>query len=872
MAFTQDFRTQRRNYNDGDTRIGEKDRIWYDSITNTLRISDGETPGGVAVGGAGGGGDYTLPTASTTVKGGVKVDGTTITISNQVISGFSGSYTDLTDKPTLFNGAYDSLSGKPTLFSGSYADLTNKPTLFSGSYTDLTNKPVIPSLTGYATETFVTSQGYLTSVGTISYNDLSNKPTLFSGSYTDLSNKPTLFSGSYTDLTDKPTIPTNTNQLTNGAGFITGYTETDPVFVAHASYNITSTQITNWDTAYGWGDHAGAGYLTSVGTISYNDLSDKPTLFSGSYTDLTNKPSLFSGSYNDLTDKPNLSSTYQFSVAADDSTQRLISTGETVKFIGAGGITTSSDAEGAVTITQATTTSLVNGNLSVVLNTDGSMTFPSNRVDGGANTIALWSSNQSSLVWRGAGGAGLPLQSVVQAREGLVNIGTTTGILTGAQTNYSWQFNTSGQMTFPDSTIQTTAWTGSVSYTNVTDKPTLFSGSYTDLTDKPTLFSGSYNDLTNKPTIPSDVSDLTDNDNLLGGSGGDLVAGNYVVKAVKGGSAQTVTSSSDAIVTFVDDFDPQNWFSSNKFQPNVAGYYSIDTHVWWDAGAVTNNQSNIQLRKNGTTQVAISQNQILTGSGYAQSISTIVYFNGTTDYVEVTAFTGNTTSQNINGAGTGTYFTAALYAYGTFSGSYNDLTNKPTIPTNVSQLVNDSGYVTASAIPAQFTFNVAADDSTQRTVGSQETVKFIGAGGITTASDAEGNITITQGSSSGVFSNQYSLTTTTSNATETELLVNGSTRIPVATNTSVNYIVNITARRTDTPGDYAFFEIRGVAANNAGTVSDIGSVYEVVVARTNASYLVDVRADDTNNSVNVYVTGVSGHTVDWKAVVQTIEV
>jgi hypothetical protein len=187
-------------------------------------------------------------------------------------------------------------------------------------------------------------------------------------------------------------------------------------------------------------------------------------------------------------------------------------------------------------------------------------------------------------------------------------------------------------------------------------------------------------------------------------------------------------------------------------------------------------------------------------------------------------------------------------------------------------LVNDSGYITASAIPAQFTFNVAADDSTQRTIGSQETVKFIGAGGITTASDAEGNITITQGNSSSVFSNQYSLTTTTSNATETELLVNGSTRIPVATNTSVNYIVNIAARRTDTPGDYAMFEVRGVAANNAGTVSDIGSVYEVVVARTNAGYLVDVRADDTNNSVNVYVTGVSGHTVDWKAVVQTIEV
>ena len=41
-------------------------------------------------------------------------------------------------------------------------------------------------------------------------------------------------------------------------------------------------------------------------TISYNDLSNKPTLFSGSYSDLTNKPTLFSGAYSDLTSKPTL--------------------------------------------------------------------------------------------------------------------------------------------------------------------------------------------------------------------------------------------------------------------------------------------------------------------------------------------------------------------------------------------------------------------------------------------------------------------------------------------------------------------------------------------------------------------------------------
>lgn len=51
-------------------------------------------------------------------------------------------------------------------------------------------------------------------------------------------------------------------------------------------------------------------FATVATSGSYNDLTDKPALFSGSYDDLTNKPTLAtvatSGSYNDLTDKPKL--------------------------------------------------------------------------------------------------------------------------------------------------------------------------------------------------------------------------------------------------------------------------------------------------------------------------------------------------------------------------------------------------------------------------------------------------------------------------------------------------------------------------------------------------------------------------------------
>lgn len=49
---------------------------------------------------------------------------------------------------------WESITGKPT-----FATVAT-----SGSYNDLTNKPTIPSLSGYATQNWVTSQGYLTSI------------------------------------------------------------------------------------------------------------------------------------------------------------------------------------------------------------------------------------------------------------------------------------------------------------------------------------------------------------------------------------------------------------------------------------------------------------------------------------------------------------------------------------------------------------------------------------------------------------------------------------------------------------------------------------------------------------------------------------
>ena len=54
------------------------------------------------------------------------------------------------------------------------------------------------------------------------------------------------------------------------AGYLTSYTETDPIYTASSWYTTTNNS-TNWDTAYGWGDHSAAGYLTSF--TETNDLT-----------------------------------------------------------------------------------------------------------------------------------------------------------------------------------------------------------------------------------------------------------------------------------------------------------------------------------------------------------------------------------------------------------------------------------------------------------------------------------------------------------------------------------------------------------------------------------------------------------------------
>jgi hypothetical protein len=78
------------------------------------------------------------------------------------------------------------------------------------------------------------------------------------------------------------------------------YNETDPVFGAAPAKNITSGNITNWNTAYGWGNHAGL-YRPVSWVPAWSDVTGKPAFAtvatSGSYNDLINKPAIINSQW-----------------------------------------------------------------------------------------------------------------------------------------------------------------------------------------------------------------------------------------------------------------------------------------------------------------------------------------------------------------------------------------------------------------------------------------------------------------------------------------------------------------------------------------------------------------------------------------------
>jgi len=319
------------------------------------------------------------------------------------------------------------------------------------------------------------------------------------------------------------------------------------------------------------------------------------------------------------------------------------------------------------------------------------------------------------------------------------------------------------------------------------------------------LFSGSYADLTNKPTIPTLVSQLANDSGFLtsvGNISNIQSEGNINIEVNLTDSTKRIWQyGEDGALTLPGGSNINTY--DNGSVDLVAG---SDVDAAASAGLLSNNTLNLMKVDNAGAYIATTdQAKYLTyewnfGTDGTTQFPNSRLFN-TNDFqiqspnvtLLSTGLVTVRTSQGIPSA------IGAIYSY---SGdwSLNPRTNLPTyvyyglgsgltvtisesggVPTGVTIVNPGSGYengqsvnVTSGSatiafpiiVPAtkdwSFGFDglltfpdgtkqstapaitIAADDSTQRTIYlGEETVKFVGAGGITTASDGEGNITIT---------------------------------------------------------------------------------------------------------------------------------
>lgn len=122
-----------------------------------------------------------------------------------------------------------------------------------------------------------------------------------------------------------------------------------------------------------------------------------------------------------------------------------------------------------------------------------------------------------------------------------------------------------------------------------------------------------------------------------------------------GAFASTATNTANNTYTKVvlasEEFDTNNCFDTglSRFTPNVAGYYQFNGAIY--GGGYTNQL--VTIFKNG----AEAKRGIFTGSASSlivPTVSSMIYMNGTTDYVEMFWYQSSGVTVNL---GTGSYLT-----------------------------------------------------------------------------------------------------------------------------------------------------------------------------------------------------------------------
>ena len=653
----------------------------------------------------------------------------TLTLTGSQIAISGGNNIDI---GPLVNGDYNNLSNKPTI-PADVSDLTDTTNLLSDSQS-LSLSGTNISISGGNS---VDLAGLFTNTDnqTLSWNSANNYLTISNGNYVDLSalaggggasnitdlgdvdtssagHTPTngqalvwsqamghwmpgdVFDGDYNSLSNQPTIPANQTLLLSGTDLsISGG---NSVSLAGISGTSAWSGITGTPTTI-------AGYgITDAFDGDYNNLTNKPTLFSGAYADLTGKPTI-PADVSDLTDTTSLLGGGSQSLSLS-GTQLSISGGNTVDFAG---MFTDTDNQTLSFNTGTNILTIANG-----------------------NTVDL-----STL----AGGSSI---STIDDLSDVAVTSTSDG-------QFLVYNNTSGE--WENQTVN------------------IFDGDYTNLTNKPTLFSGSYTDLTDKPTIPANLGDLANVSSSAPSTGHVLKwSGSEWAPAADstatGGSGISLTDLSSGVglsynnvtgqfslnasIGDLLDVNTSGIASGQILKWNGSAFIAGDDNVLQDTDSLPEGSANLyytdarfDARFNikttdnlieGTTNKYYSdaqvdarlQTQLQAGTGInitvgAGGVLTIDSTGAGASYTDADArsaislstgtASGNGSLSYNSTSGAFTFAPADLSNYSTFSGDYDDLTNKPSIVTlgNLSATnaaASGGGSLTYDSGTGTFTF------------------------------------------------------------------------------------------------------------------------------------------------------------------------
>ncbi len=524
----------------------------------------------------------------------------------------------------------------------------------------------------------------------------------FSGDYNDLANTPAI-----------PTVPSNVSAFTNDAGYLTDYTETDPQFNA---WDKDYDDLTNKPTIPTVPTNVSS-FTNDAGYITHSDIPAQVNAdwnATSGAAQILNKPAIPTVPTN-------------VSAFANDANYVTTSQMDAAGYITAAQVPTQVNADwnattGAALILNKPT--LFSGNYNDLTNRptlfDGNYNSLSNR----PNLAAVATSgNYNDLINK---------PSIPNVPTYVSSFTNDAGYVTSSQLNAA-NYITASQV--PASQVNAD-WNATSGAAQILHKPTLFSGNYNDLTNKPTLFSGNYNDLSNRPnlatvatsgnyndltnkpaipTVPTNVSAFTNDAGYLTSADVQQAAGiPTVVSAFQNDAGYITAAQVPAQVNA--DWNATSGAAKILNKPTIPTIPANVSAFYNDAGYITS-----------ASVPAIPTNV----SAFTNDAGYITSANIPTVPANLSAFNNDmgyiTTAQipaQVNADWNATSGAAKiLNKPNLFSGNYNDLTNKPTIPTvpsNVSVFNNDAHYITEAQLNALLASVNNTIDSLRNRIGELE--------------------------------------------------------------------------------------------------------------------------------------------------------